>query len=63
MSGYGVIEDRNSGLMIDGATQTVLSGHVLYRIPGFLAVVEVRVRVKPDRFRIPDVTIVRGGMC
>lgn len=29
--------------------------------PGFWAGVEIRVQVRPNRFRVPDVVIVRGG--
>ncbi len=57
----GMLEVRNVGEMSHGAAQTVLAAYVLYKIRGFWAVVEVRVQIKADRFRIPDVTIVRGG--
>ena len=58
----GVREERNVGVMKHGAAQTALASYVLYRISVFWAVVEVRVQVKADRFRVADVTIVRGGM-
>lgn len=58
----GVLKERNVGEMSHGAAQTKLAAYVLYMIRGFWAVVEVRVQIKADRFRIPDVTIIRGGM-
>ena len=58
----GVLLERNVGELSHGRAQTVLAAYVLYRVAGFWAVVEVRVQVKAERFRIPDVSIVRGGM-
>ena len=58
----GMLQERNVGEMRHGAAQTLLAAYVIYKIRGFWAVVEVRVQIKADRFRIPDVTIVRGGM-
>ena len=58
----GILEERNVGEMSHGAAQTMLAAYVLYKLRGFWAVVEVRAQIKADLFRIPDVTIVRGGM-
>jgi Uma2 family endonuclease len=57
----GVLGERNVGEISHSDAQTALSAYVRYKIPGFWSGVEVRVQVKPSRFRIPDVTIVRGG--
>jgi Uma2 family endonuclease len=57
----GVLKERNVGEMSHGEAQTMLAAYVLYKLRGFWAVVEVRAQIKADRFRIPDVTIVRGG--
>ena len=57
----GVLEERNVGEINHSDAQGRTYLFVLTQIPGFWAGVEVRVQVKPDRFRIPDVTIVRGG--
>ena len=57
----GVLEERNVGELSHGDAQTALAAYFLYRISGFWAVVEIWVQVKSGRFRIPDVSIVRGG--
>jgi len=57
----GVLLERNVGEMSHGDVQTSIALEVRLRAEGFWAVVEVRVQVKPERFRIPDVSIVRGG--
>ena len=57
----GILKERNVGEISHGEAQTALGAYVRYKIRGFWTVVEVRVQIKPDRFRIPDVTIVRGG--
>ena len=56
----GVREGRNVGEMNHGDAQSGLNVYARTHCPGFWSVVEVRVQVKADRFRIPDVTIVRG---
>ena len=58
----GLLEERNVGEISHGNVQTSVAGYIRYQVRGFWSVVEVRVQVKRDRFRIPDVTIVRGGM-
>ena len=57
----GIIEERHVGELSHGDAQTSLAAFVRYRIRGFWSVVEVRVQVKLERFRVPDVTIIRGG--
>jgi Uma2 family endonuclease len=57
----GQLVERNVGEIGHSDTQSGLVAYVRYRCPGFWAGVEARVQVKPDRFRVPDVSIVRGG--
>ena len=57
----GMLEERNVGEISHSDAQSALNAYIRYEIPGFWSGVEVRVQVKPDRFRVPDVTIVRGG--
>ena len=57
----GIIEERHVGELSHGDAQTALAAFARYRIRGFWSVVEVRVQVKLERFRVPDVTIIRGG--
>jgi Uma2 family endonuclease len=57
----GVLRERNVGEIGHSDAQGRVYLFVLTGTQGFWAGVEVRVQVKRDRFRIPDVTIVRGG--
>ena len=57
----GVLLEQNLGETSHSAAQTSLSAYIRYRTEGFWSGVELRVRVKPNRFRIPDITIIRGG--
>ena len=57
----GMLEERNVGEMSHGDAQSALIVYARTQVRGFWAVVEVRVQIRADRFRIPDVTIVRGG--
>jgi Uma2 family endonuclease len=57
----GVLVDRNVGEISHSDAQSALNAYVRYEVSGFWSGVEVRVQVKAERFRIPDVTIVRGG--
>ena len=57
----GVLEERNVGEIGHAETQSELTVYARTQCRGFWSAVEVRVQVKADRFRIPDVTIVRGG--
>ena len=58
----GILQERNVGEVSHSDAQTALSAYVRYQVRGFWSGVEARVQVKADRFRIPDVTIIRGGM-
>ena len=57
----GILEERNVGEMSHGDVQSAVIVYARTQVRGFWAVVEVRVQIRADRFRIPDVTIVRGG--
>ena len=57
----GLLEERHVGEVGHSEIQTALSAYMRYERKGFWSGVEVRVQVKAERFRIPDVTIVRGG--
>ena len=57
----GRLVERNVGEINHSDAQSRTYGFVLINEPGFWAGVEVRVQVRPERFRIPDVTIMRGG--
>ena len=57
----GVLEERNVGEISHSEAQTALTVYARTQAQGFWSGVEVRVQVKMDRFRIPDVTIVRGA--
>ena len=56
----GILEERNVGEISHAEAQSALNVYARTQSPGFWSAVEVRVQVKADRFRIPDVTIVRG---
>ena len=52
---------RNVGEIRHGDAQGSVYSFVRTICPGFWAGVEIRVQVRPERFRVPDVVIVRGG--
>jgi Uma2 family endonuclease len=56
----GVLLERNVGEIDHSDAQTAAAVYVRLHAPGFWAGVEVRVQVKDTRFRVPDVTVVRG---
>lgn len=56
-----VLEERNVEELSHSDAQTALAAYIRYRVSGFWSGVEVRVQVKAERFRVPDVSIVRGG--
>ena len=56
----GRLVERNVGEIDHSDIQTALAVFVRNRYPALWAGVEVRVQVKSNRFRIPDVTIVLG---
>ena len=53
----GMLQERNVGEINHGEAQSALIVFIRTQLRGFWAVVEVRVQVKPNRFRIPDVSI------
>lgn len=57
----GRLVERNVGEMDHGDAQVSCASYIRSKCKGYWAVVEVRMQVKKDRFRIPDVTIVKGG--
>ena len=57
----GILQERNVGEISHSDAQGRTYLFVQTQVPGFWSGVEVRVQVKSDRFRVPDVTIVRGG--
>ena len=57
----GRLVERNVGEISHGDAQGRTYSHVLTTQRGFWAGVEIRVQVKPERFRVPDVVVVRGG--
>ena len=57
----GILQERNVGEISHSDAQGRTYFYVQTKFTGFWSGVEVRVQVKADRFRIPDVTIVRGA--
>ena len=57
----GRLVERNLGEINHGEVQTCCVVYIRTHCKKFWAVVEVRVQVRPDRFRVPDVCIVAGG--
>ena len=57
----GVLLERNWGELDHAETQGNVYFFVRMNCPLFWAVPEARVQVRPDRFRIPDVAIMRGA--
>ena len=57
----GRLEERNAGGISHGDAQGRTYAFVLFNGRGFWAGVAIRVQVRPDRYRVPDVVIVRGG--
>lgn len=58
----GVVEERNLGEVDHGLAQTRVAYFFMNRLrqTGLLPITEVRMRVKPTKFRIPDVMVTRG---
>jgi Uma2 family endonuclease len=58
----GELLERNLGEISHSDIQTLLSAWFVAkrRVLGVYPLVEVRVRVSPTRYRVPDVTVVRG---
>jgi Uma2 family endonuclease len=57
----GRLVARNVGEISHGDAQGRTYAWVLINGRGFWAGVEIRVQVRPDRYRVPDVIVVRGG--
>lgn len=57
----GRLVERNVGEISHGDAQGRTYAFVLLNGRGFWAGVEIRVQVRPDRYRVPDVVVVRGG--
>ena len=56
----GEIVERNVGEIDHASLQSRILIYLATHYPKFWVVVEVRVQVKPRRFRVPDVTLVAG---
>jgi Uma2 family endonuclease len=56
----GEILERNVGEVEHANLQTRISFYLLLHYSLFWCAVEVRVQVKPQRFRVPDVTLIAG---
>jgi Uma2 family endonuclease len=56
----GILLERNAGESGHSDAQTALSVFARTRLLAFWSGVEVRVQVSANRYRVPDVTIVRG---
>ena len=57
----GRLVQRNVGEISHADAQGRTYAFVLSNAPGFWPGVEIRVQVRADRYRVPDVVIVRGG--
>lgn len=57
----GELKERNVGEVGHSDAQSSVLFYVRRTVRGFWAGVEVRVQVKPDRYRVPDVAVVRGA--
>lgn len=56
----GTLQERNVGEIAHSDAQSACLVYVRTHYPDFWAGVEVRVQIKANRFRVPDVIIVRG---
>jgi Uma2 family endonuclease len=57
----GRLVARNAGEISHGDAQGRTYAYILLNARGFWAGVEIRVQIRPDRYRVPDVVVVRGG--
>ena len=57
----GRIVERNWGEIEHGDLQSATATYLRNYYPALWAAVEVRVQVKPTRFRVPDICVVLGG--
>ncbi|HWF08017.1 MAG TPA: Uma2 family endonuclease [Bryobacteraceae bacterium] len=60
----GELRERNVGESDHSRLQTLLIGYLLNRETqwGIVVMAEQRVQVKPNRFRVPDITVVAGRL-
>jgi Uma2 family endonuclease len=58
----GVVEERNLGELDHGLIQTRLASYFLglYEQSGLLPITELRMRVRENKYRVPDVVVTRG---
>ncbi len=58
----GIVEERNLGELDHGLAQARITGFFLnlYKQTGLLPVPELRMRLRPGKYRIPDVLVTRG---
>jgi Uma2 family endonuclease len=57
----GRLVERNAGEISHGDAQVRTYAYILFNARGFWAGVEIRVQIRADRYRVPDVVVVRGG--
>ena len=57
----GRLVHRNVGEISHGDAQGRTYAFIFLNARGFWAGVEIRVQVRPQRYRVPDVVVVRGG--
>ena len=57
----GRLVERNVGEISHGDAQGRTYAFILFKARDFWASVEIRVQIRPDRYRVPDVVVVRGG--
>ena len=59
----GEVQERNLGELDHSWLQTVIAGYLFARRAqsGIQVFVELRVQVRPDRFRVPDICVVLGA--
>jgi Uma2 family endonuclease len=60
----GEVVERNVGEFDHGRMQTLMSSYLVGRERdwGITAVTELRVQVKPTRFRVPDITVIANPL-
>ncbi len=58
----GEVQERNPGEIDHARTQALITGYLLNREKhwGITVLTELRVQVKPSRFRIPDIALLEG---
>jgi Uma2 family endonuclease len=56
----GLVVERNVGESLHARIQTAIATWLFFHYPQFWSAVEVRVRIRPSRYRVPDITLVAG---